>query len=122
MSLSHAESPDISRRGLLVLAASALGGCGGGGSGGVAGLPGTGGTGIYAQGSISGFGSVIENSVKFDDTLAQVQIDGATATSVDLRLGMVFRMIFHSTAAKPTMSMMVLISAETGEQMVPTLC
>lgn len=102
MSLSHAESPGISRRGLLVLAASALGGCGGGGSGGVAGLPGTGGTGIYAQGSISGFGSVIVNSVKFDDTLAQVQIDGATATSVDLRLGMVAE-VQGQRSANPTL-------------------
>jgi hypothetical protein len=90
-SLGHEDRhPEISRRCWLALAASSLAGCGGGGGGsGVAGLPGTGGTGIYAQGSISGFGSVIVNSVKYDDTLAQVQIDGATASAADLRLGMV---------------------------------
>ncbi|MEI8169587.1 MAG: DUF5666 domain-containing protein [Rhodoferax sp.] len=83
---------DISRRNWLVLTASAtasaLTACGGGGST-MASAPGTGGTGIYAQGSISGFGSVIMNGVKFDDTKASVLIDGLSALSSDLRLGMV---------------------------------
>ena len=52
-------------------------------------LPGTGGTGIYAQGSIWGFGSVRVNGIKFDDTAATVQIDGQAGKSSDLRLGMV---------------------------------
>ena len=82
----------LTRRSWLVLtasaAASSLTACGGGGSI-TAGIPGTGGTGIYAQGSISGFGSVIMNSVKFDDTGATVMIDGVSANSLDLRLGMV---------------------------------
>jgi hypothetical protein len=78
----------ITRRNWLALAASALAGCGGGG-GGVTLLPGTGGTGIFAQGAIAGFGSVIVNGIKFDDSGAQVQIDGAAASSQDLRLGMV---------------------------------
>jgi hypothetical protein len=74
----------------MVLAASAVtAGCGGGGTIGLAGLPGTGGTGIFAQGAISGFGSVIINAIKFDDTLAAVLLDGQSATSSDLRLGMV---------------------------------
>jgi hypothetical protein len=77
----------ISRRNWLVLAASALAGCGGGG--GVTLLPGTGGTGIYAQGAIAGFGSVVVNGIKFDDSGAVVQIDGVAASSQDLRLGMV---------------------------------
>jgi len=83
---------DLTRRNWLVLtasaAATALTACGGGGST-LAGMPGTGGTGIYAQGSISGFGSVILNNVKYDDTGATVMIDGLTAQSQDLRLGMV---------------------------------
>lgn len=83
---------DLTRRCWLVLtasaAASALTACGGGGST-LAGMPGTGGTGIYAQGSISGFGSVILNGVKYDDTGATVMIDGLSAQSLDLRLGMV---------------------------------
>jgi hypothetical protein len=90
MSQTSSGYRDISRRSWLALAASAVTGCGGGGgSGGIAGLPGTGGTGIYAQGTIAGFGSVIVNSVKYDDRLAQVQIDGVNAVSADLRLGMV---------------------------------
>ena len=87
----------LTRRHWLLLAASgassALTGCGGGSTGGgTAGLPGTGGTGTYAlfsQGSISGFGSVIVNGIKFDDGLASVQMDGVATTSADLRLGMV---------------------------------
>jgi len=54
-------------------------------------LPGTGGTGapLFAQGSITGFGSVIINGIKFDDTQASVQVDGLMLTSDALRLGMV---------------------------------
>lgn len=78
----------LTRRHWLVLAASAMSvSCG---------PPGTGGTGatgpeigIYTQGPISGFGSVIVNGIHFDDTTATVQIDGKPASSADLRLGMV---------------------------------
>lgn len=84
----------ITRRSWVMLAISTLSGCGGGdtlgsGGGGVAGSPGTGGTGIYAMGSISGFGSVILNGIKFDDIGATVRLDGVTTGSADLRLGMV---------------------------------
>lgn len=80
----------LTRRHWLVLAASAVSGCGGGSTSTTAGLPGTGGTGvIYSQGSISGFGSVIVNGIKFDDRAAIVQLDGTTLSSADLRLGMV---------------------------------
>jgi len=87
------EHPNITmtRRACLVWLGSTLSACGGGG-GGLANLaPGTGGTGspIYAQGAISGFGSVIVNGVKFDDTQATVHLDGVAAQSTDLRLGMV---------------------------------
>ena len=68
----------VSRRSCLALALTALAGCGGGGGGASASLPGTGGTGIYAQGSIAGFGSVIVNAVRYDDTRASVSIDGHT--------------------------------------------
>jgi hypothetical protein len=78
----------LTRRGWLVLTASALSACGGG-SATTSSLPGTGGTGIYAQGSIWGFGSVRVNGIKFDDTAATVQIDGQAGKSSDLRLGMV---------------------------------
>lgn len=82
----------LTRRSWLVLTASAvasaLTGCGGGGST-IAGIPGTGGTGIYTQGAISGFGSVIMKGVKFDDAAATVKMDGVSMLSSDLRLGMV---------------------------------
>ena len=90
MSTSEKLPAHLTRRRWMVLAASAVtAGCGGGGTIGLAGLPGTGGTGIFAQGAISGFGSVIINAIKFDDTLAAVLLDGQSATSSDLRLGMV---------------------------------
>ena len=79
----------LTRRSWIALASAALTGCGGGGSSSTASAPGTGGTGIYAQGSISGFGSVILNGVKFDDTRADVWLDGVKLSSTDLRLGMV---------------------------------
>jgi hypothetical protein len=86
----HAQQDSLlTRRNWLVLATSAVSGCGGGSGVSTALLPGTGGTGIYTQGSISGFGSVIVNSIKFDYGLATVQMDGGSATSADLRLGMV---------------------------------
>ena len=80
----------IHRRNWLTLALSALAGCGGA-DGLTAGRPGTGGTGLFAQGTITGFGSVIVNGIRFDDVTASVQIDGQAATSADLRLGMVAR-------------------------------
>jgi len=91
MSQQPGSIPSISRRSLLVIALSGVTGCGGGGAGGVSLSlsPGTGGTGLFAQGSITGFGSVILNAIRFDDTAAAVQIDGLSASSLDLRLGMV---------------------------------
>jgi hypothetical protein len=83
-------SAPVRRRSLLALAVSGLAGCGGGQIGTLfAGPPGTGGTGLFAQGTISGFGSVIVNGIRFDDTAATVQVDGVTVTSLELRLGMV---------------------------------
>jgi Domain of unknown function (DUF5666) len=67
--------------------------CGGGGGGtSVSALPGTGGTGVTAVtsvGPVAGFGSVIVNSIRFDEQGAQVTIDGASAAATELRLGMV---------------------------------
>lgn len=88
--MSQAENLNtpLTRRSWLVLTASVVTGCGGG-TVSVAGLPGTGGTGLFAQGPISGFGSVILNGIRFDDTAATVQLDGLAGGSSDLRLGMV---------------------------------
>ena len=65
--------------------AAMLGGCGGG--------VGTGGTGDFSSsftyGQITGFGSVIVNGVRFDDSEARVVDDrGGTRSRDDLRLGM----------------------------------
>jgi hypothetical protein len=56
-------------------------GCGGG--------VGTGGTGTYASGPITGFGSVIVNDIRFDDSAAAVlDDDGAGRLRSELKLGM----------------------------------
>ena len=72
--------------------------CGGGGGTDTAGLPGTGGTGTrypgtggtgIFQGSITGFGSVIVNGVTYDNSNADMQLNGAATAQDRLRLGMV---------------------------------
>ncbi len=95
--MSDTSSPSslaTTRRQWLVLAGSAgfsglgaLGGCGGGMV--AEGPPGTGGSGLYASGPVGGFGSVIVNGLKLDDSSASVKLDGQGARSADLRLGMV---------------------------------
>lgn len=84
---------ELSRRQLLLAGIGVLSGCGGGGSQTLAGAPGTGGTGIGLQGTITGFGSVIINNIKFDDSAAAVRIDGVTAQTSDLRIGMVANLL-----------------------------
>jgi hypothetical protein len=81
------DSLALARRHALraLFAALALAGCGGGAD--------SGGTGVtsqsYASGPITGFGSVIVNGVRFDDTQASVtDDDGAPRSRDDLRLGM----------------------------------
>lgn len=69
----------------LLAGAAGVGGCGGG-----AGIGGTGDTAAaFSSGTISGFGSVIVNGVRFDDSRARIEDDsGALRTSAELRLGM----------------------------------
>jgi hypothetical protein len=79
--------------GAVALSAMAVA-CGGGGEGDGGGSTtsgvGTGGTGTYASGSISGFGSVIVNGVRFDDSSASVSDDdGVSHNRGELKLGMV---------------------------------
>jgi hypothetical protein len=68
-----------------VLTAAALAtGCGGGGG------VDTGGTGTTSSGRISGFGSIIVNGIRFDDSTARVlDDDGVEHVRGDLKLGMV---------------------------------
>lgn len=77
--------------GVLLAAALAIG-CGGGGGGVSAGVD-TGGTGggtvSFSAGRIAGFGSIIVNGVRFDDSTARiVDDDGAARARGDLKLGM----------------------------------
>lgn len=64
--------------------------CGPGGEGSIADNGGMSGTGI-SQGVISSFGSIFVNGVQWDLSSARVEIDGASATESDLRVGMVVR-------------------------------
>ncbi len=66
------------------LAAVLVASCGGGSD--VAGIDGTG---IAATGTITGFGSIYVNGIRFDVNSASVSVDDAVATDQDLRLGMV---------------------------------
>ncbi len=75
----------------FICTAALLAGCGGGGDAG----PSSGGTGAappassFAAGTITGFGSIIVNGVRFDDSAAVVTDDEGGASSKDLlRLGM----------------------------------
>lgn len=100
---------------VLVLgsAFAALTSCGGGSTS-VA-LPGTGGTGIVASGPIAGFGSVILNGTRFDDSRAHVTIDGATSMPSQLRLGMLAQIEGSKSDASvtPTLLIKALGEADT---------
>jgi hypothetical protein len=87
--MKHPHDLRLNRRQWLLATTAALTGCGGGGGSNLAGAPGTGGTGIGMQGPITGFGSVIVNNTKFDDSAASVYLDGDKLSSTDLRVGMV---------------------------------
>jgi hypothetical protein len=70
---------------LGLLASFALAGLFAGCGGGV----GSGGTGTYASGAITGFGSIIVNDVRYDDSAATIlDDDDAPRSSSELRLGM----------------------------------
>jgi hypothetical protein len=78
--------------GVALCAALLIGGCGGGGADAGGGVD-TGGTGsapTYSSGPITGFGSIVVNGVRFDDSAARVQDDdGADRSRSDLKLGTV---------------------------------
>ena len=76
------------------IAAGAIGACGGG-SGGIDGTGGGGNGGIdgtgVSYGTITGFGSVWVNGVRFDVSDATIKLDDSTVAQADLRIGMVVR-------------------------------
>ena len=78
---------------LVLVAAVAVGCGGGGGSTSVAGV-GSGGTGSFTSGPITGFGSIIVNGIRFDESAASASgsikdDDGVVGSSGSLKLGMV---------------------------------
>ena len=76
-------------RASAVAIGAALTACGGGGGGGTDTTPPTGGSAAsFTSGAITGFGSIIVNGVRFDDSAASVVDDSGRAISRDdLRLG-----------------------------------
>ena len=89
------------REGLFALvgAVAALSGCGGGGGTDIASV-GSGGTGSFSSGVITGFGSIIVNGVRFDDSKAKItDDDGVGHNSSDLKLGMVVSITGSSIVA-----------------------
>ena len=77
----------LETRVLGLLAAFAMAACGGGGIDSAA--VGSGGTGAFSVGIITGFGSVIVNGQRFDDSSASVNDEDGPRSRADLRLGMV---------------------------------
>ena len=72
----------------IAFASALLVGCGGGGDAGP-GASGASSTSSFAAGPITGFGSIIVNGVRFDESTARVSNDDGTASSKDnLKLGM----------------------------------
>ena len=66
--------------------------CGGGGGGSATvASGGIGGTGSSSTGTITSFGSVYVNGVKFDTTSSSVSIDGTSGTESQLKVGMVVK-------------------------------
>jgi Domain of unknown function (DUF5666) len=63
---------------------------------------------VTSLGPVAGFGSVIVNGIRFDDTSATVQIDGANASPSDLRLGMVTSILGSKSTATVTTTAAVL--------------
>jgi len=74
-----------------VAVAAVVASCGGGGDGATAraGIDGGG----FAKGTVTGFGSVIVNGVRFDTATAVFEIDGRAGTQADLRVGHVVSVV-----------------------------
>lgn len=73
---------------LSVAIALSIVACGGGSGGGMAGI---GGSGFISSGSVTGFGSVFVNGIKFETDSATFDIDGNDGTQMDLAIGMLVR-------------------------------
>lgn len=96
--------------------ATTLVACGGGGGGSSAGV-GTGGTGSFAVGTISGFGSIIVNGVRYDDSSASIVDDDDSSSSLSaLSIGQVveIRGSVNSDGVTGTASSIAYYSALKG--------
>jgi hypothetical protein len=83
----HAKMPRLSNHFFALITAAVLIGCGGTGSQ-TAGIDASGSpVASNSNGTISGFGSVIVNGVKYESDKAQIIINGQAATESDLRVG-----------------------------------
>lgn len=85
----HRTHPNRRQTLFALIGTTLLPACGGGGSD-IAGVS-TGGTGSFTNGVIVGLGSVIVNGIRYDDTVANITIDGRTSNAAALQLGMVVR-------------------------------
>src|SRR5262245_1957765 len=72
-------------RAALVALLLAITACSGGSGNSLAGIEGTG----FAQGTITGFGSIFVNGIEFSTAGASISIDGRNATESELRVGQV---------------------------------
>lgn len=77
--------------GMCVLIAAAVVACGGGSNSAGVGSGGTGAFSAYTVGSVTGFGSIIVNDQRFDDSSAAVSDDDGARSRSDIKLGMVVR-------------------------------
>ena len=103
----------------LLSAAALMTACGGGGGGGDNGLPVvTAGAGATVQGPISGFGSVIVNGIRFDDSAASVKIDDddddVRHNSSELKLGMMVEIESKLSSSSSTSSSSATASSITA--------
>jgi hypothetical protein len=74
-------------------------------------------TSIAASGPVSGFGSVIVNGVRFDDSLATITLDDDVASrDQDLRLGMVLDVVGNRNASDNTRGTASTISGSSFVQ------
>jgi hypothetical protein len=96
--------------GALMLAAALAAGCGGG--------VGSGGTGSFAAGPITGFGSVIVNGVRFDDSTNDIEDNDGTRRSRDeLRLGMTVEIDSGPITASATGSTATALRIRFGSEL-----
>lgn len=68
-----------------------LAACGGGTGGGTGDIAGIGGSGYTSTGTVTGFGSVYVNGVKYETDSTEFDVEGISATQNELAIGMVVR-------------------------------